>query len=63
MLLLRHVEELVEGLVLDMGTGSGIQAVAAASKPEVSRVVAVDIDTDAIEWLGVGPWRLASMTR
>jgi len=49
LLLLRHVEELVEGLVLDMGTGSGIQAVAAASKPEVSRVVAVDIDTDAIE--------------
>ena len=48
-LLQRHVERLVEGSVLDMGTGSGIQAVAAAKKPEVRRVVAVDIDPDAVE--------------
>ena len=48
-LLLRHVEEWVNGSVLDMGTGSGVQAIAAASKPEVSRVVAVDIDPDAVE--------------
>ncbi len=49
LLLLRHVEARVRGSVLDMGTGSGIQAVAAASKPEVSRVVAVDIDAGAVE--------------
>ena len=48
-LLQRHVERLVEGLVLDMGTGSGIQAVAAAKKQEVSRVVAADIDPEAVE--------------
>ena len=48
-LLQRHVERLVEGTVLDMGTGSGIQAVAAAKKPEVSCVVAVDIDPAAVE--------------
>ena len=48
LLLLRHLEGLVDGLVLDMGTGSGVQAVATASKPEVSRVVAVDIDPEAV---------------
>ena len=49
LLLLRHVEERVGGSVLDMGTGSGVQAVAAASKAEVQRVVAVDIDPAAVE--------------
>jgi len=49
LLLLRHVEARVHGSVLDMGTGSGVQAVAAASKPGVSRVVAVDIDGGAVE--------------
>jgi len=49
LLLLRHVEERVRGVVLDMGTGNGVQAIAAASKPEVSRVVAVDINPDAVE--------------
>jgi len=34
--------------VLDIGTGSGIQAEGAASKPEVYRVVAVDIDAGSI---------------
>lgn len=47
-LLLRHVEGLVSGDVLDMGTGSGIQAVAAASKEEVSAVTAVDINPAAL---------------
>lgn len=49
LLLLRHLEGLVDGLVLDMGTGSGVQAVAAASRPQISMVVAVDIDPKAIE--------------
>jgi release factor glutamine methyltransferase len=48
-LLLKHVEELVRGSVLDMGTGSGIQAVAAALKPEVVYVLAVDISPEAVE--------------
>ena len=49
LLLLKYVEERVDGSVLDMGTGSGVQAVAAASKAEVHRVVAVDIDPAAVE--------------
>ena len=48
-LLQGHVERLVSGEVLDMGTGSGIQAVTAARKAEVSRVVAVDINPRALE--------------
>jgi len=48
-LLARHVRRLVHGEVLDMGTGSGIQAVEAALKPEVSRVVAVDVNPAAVE--------------
>jgi release factor glutamine methyltransferase len=48
-LLARNVRRLVHGDVLDMGTGSGIQAVEAAAKPEVSRVVAVDVNPAAVE--------------
>lgn len=48
-LLAKHVRRLVQGEVLDMGTGSGIQAVEAASKPGVSRVVAVDLNPAAVE--------------
>ena len=48
-LLARHVRRLVHGEVLDMGTGSGVQAVEAAVKPEVSRVVAVDVSPAAVE--------------
>lgn len=48
-LLARHVQEFVRGEVLDMGTGSGIQAVEAAEKPDVSRVVAVDVNPVAVE--------------
>ena len=47
-LLLRHVEKLVSGDVLDMGTGSGIQAVAAALKKEVFSVTAVDVNPAAL---------------
>jgi len=48
-LLAKQVRRLVQGEVLDMGTGSGIQAVEAASKPGVSRVVAVDLNPAAVE--------------
>lgn len=47
-LMARHVESLVSGNVLDMGTGSGIQAVTAAMKLEVNSVLAVDINPSAI---------------
>ena len=48
-LLLRHVEARVHGRVLDMGTGSGILAIAAARKPDVSEVVVIDINPDSVE--------------
>lgn len=48
-LIAKYVTELVDGEVLDMGTGSGIQAVTAAQKPEVARVTAVDINPRALE--------------
>jgi len=48
-LLQRHVEREVRGFVLDMGTGSGIQAIASARKSEVMRVVAVDVNPQALE--------------
>lgn len=48
-LLLRHARSRVSGSVLDMGTGSGVLAIAMASNRRVERVVAVDIDRDAVE--------------
>jgi release factor glutamine methyltransferase len=48
-LLAEVVNELVEGKVLDMGTGSGIQAITAALKRQVTEVVAVDINPLALE--------------
>jgi release factor glutamine methyltransferase len=47
-LLEKHVRELSRGLVLDMGTGSGIQARAAAEK--ASFVIGVDINKSAVEY-------------
>jgi release factor glutamine methyltransferase len=47
--LAEFVDKLVEGRVLDMGTGSGIQAVIAASNPKVLEVVAVDVNLIALE--------------
>jgi release factor glutamine methyltransferase len=44
-LLKEWVEKLAAGKVLDIGTGSGIQAIAASKKAE--KVVAVDIDSEA----------------
>lgn len=48
MLLLRNAEGRIRGSVLDMGTGRGVLAIAAASEPRVTRVVAVDIDPEAV---------------
>jgi release factor glutamine methyltransferase len=47
-LLQKYVEELVSGRVLDMGTGSGIQAVTAAAKNTVQSVYAVDVNPAAL---------------
>ena len=49
MLLLRNTEGRLHGSVLDMGTGSGIHAITAARETRVTRVVAVDIDHEAVE--------------
>ncbi len=48
-LLEKWVDNLVFGIVLDMGTGSGIQAIAAAKKSEVKSVFAVDINPLALD--------------
>ncbi|MDP3640695.1 MAG: methyltransferase, partial [Nanoarchaeota archaeon] len=50
-LLQRWVKEHALGRVLDMGTGSGIQAFAAAASPRVREVLAVDIDKETIAQL------------
>jgi release factor glutamine methyltransferase len=47
-LLQKYVDKLVFGRVLDMGTGSGVQAITAAKKNQVEKVVATDINVDAI---------------
>ncbi len=39
------------GRVLDMGTGSGIQALTAVENPNVKEVVAIDLDKEAIQML------------
>lgn len=48
LLLLRHAKGRIKGAVLDMGTGSGVLAVAAAQEPGVSSVLAADIDPEAV---------------
>jgi release factor glutamine methyltransferase len=44
----RHINAAPEDMVLDMGTGSGIQAITAAQRG--SRVVAVDINPEAVKY-------------
>jgi len=50
LLLERHSEKLAKGSVLDMGTGIGIQALAAAKNNKVSKVLAADIDKEAVAY-------------
>ena len=50
-LLRRFVVEYAFGDVLDMGTGSGILAFAAAEKDNVKSVLAVDIDDESLEYV------------
>ncbi|MFH1317064.1 MAG: HemK2/MTQ2 family protein methyltransferase [Candidatus Woesearchaeota archaeon] len=49
-LLKKHIKEYAYGLVLDMGTGSGIQAEQAAKSIKVKKVYGVDIDPEAIKY-------------
>ncbi|MDP3741838.1 MAG: methyltransferase [Candidatus Micrarchaeota archaeon] len=48
-LLAAAVEKFASGNVLDMGTGSGIQAIVAAKKKEVMQVTAVDASENALK--------------
>jgi release factor glutamine methyltransferase len=48
-LLAEQVKKFAKGIVLDMGTGSGIQAVTAAKKKSVKSVIAVDKNKRVIE--------------
>jgi release factor glutamine methyltransferase len=45
----KHVQKYALGKVLDMGTGSGILAIAAAKNKNVREVVAVDVDGEVIQ--------------
>lgn len=48
-LLARFVRMLAKGKVLDMGTGSGVQAFAALENSKVKEVIAIDINPLAVE--------------
>lgn len=47
-LLRAWVEEFAKGTVLDIGTGTGIQAIAASKK--AAKVIAIDLDPNALEY-------------
>jgi HemK-related putative methylase len=49
-LLEEQVKKFANGKVLDMGTGSGIQAAAAAKKKNVKSVLGVDIQKNVVDW-------------
>jgi release factor glutamine methyltransferase len=48
-LLAEVVEREAKGCVLDVGTGSGVQAIAAALKPRVTQVTATDVNPAALK--------------
>lgn len=50
-LLKKYVREFAFGRVLDMGTGSGIQALTAITNPNCQHVLAVDKDEEAVQIL------------
>ncbi len=50
-LLQKYVRKYALGRVLDLGTGSGIQALTAAASPLVKEIIAVDINETALEQL------------
>ena len=47
-LLQKYIKKYAKGIVLDIGTGSGIQAKEAAASKKVVKVYAVDIDSEVI---------------
>jgi len=49
-MLKEQVKKYSKGIVLDMGTGSGIQALEAAKSKKVVKVYALDIDKEAIDY-------------
>jgi len=49
-LLQKQVKEHAKGIVADIGTGSGIQALEAASSKKVVKVYGVDIDREVIDY-------------
>jgi release factor glutamine methyltransferase len=50
LMLENHVEKLSKGKVLDMGTGIGIQAIAASKNNAVKEVLAADVDKETVEY-------------
>ncbi|MEK6901099.1 MAG: HemK2/MTQ2 family protein methyltransferase, partial [Nanoarchaeota archaeon] len=50
-LLQKWVRRYVFGRVLDMGTGSGIQALTAVENPNVKEIIAVDINENAVHYV------------
>lgn len=50
LMLAEQVKKYAQGFVLDIGTGFGIQAITAAKKRNVKKVIALDIDKDSIEY-------------
>src|SRR3989338_7078460 len=48
-LLEKYVRQHAKGLVLDMGTGSGIQAITASHNNKVKSVIALDVQEEVIE--------------
>ena len=48
LMLERHAESIARGKVLDVGTGVGIQAIAAAKNKDVREILAIDTDDEAV---------------